>query len=104
MDDVSCAWEKLHIAVGCLAAGSGTLRERLLDAYMPSLSLIRPEQEIPWPALRQRFVGLMEDLAPGGDVKAALAGWSEENLRRIAIDLVGIYDHVTRHMEVLELD
>ncbi len=92
------AWEKLHNAVLLLAAGSGSLRDRLEDTYSSGLMRLRPEHHFPWPDLRQRFEDLMQDMAPGGQFKAALASWPDEDLRRIAEGIVGLYDYITRRM------
>lgn len=90
------AWEKLHVAVLILAGGTGTLRERLEDAYLSSLSRLRPEKHLPWPDLRQSFEDLMQEMAPGGNTRIALAAWSEDDLRRIAEGIVGLCDRVLR--------
>ena len=94
----SYAREKLQTAVLILAAGTGTLRERLEDAYVSSLIRLRPEHHFPWPELRQRFEDLMEELAPSGDVKTALASWPEHDLKRIAEGLVGLADGIARRV------
>ena len=92
------AWEKLHVAVLALAAGSGSPRDRLEDAYVSSLIRLRPEHHFPWPDLRQRFEDLMQDMAPEGKSKVALASWPDEDLKRIAEGIVGVYDRVARRM------
>jgi hypothetical protein len=47
----------------------------------------------------KRYLAAVEELAPNGDVKAALNGWHEHDLRRIAQEIVGLYAQVTRHMK-----
>ena len=90
------AWEKLHVAVLILAAGTGSLRERLEDAYVSSLIRLRPEHHFPWPELRQSFEDLKQEMAPGGNIQVALSAWPEEDLKRIAEGIVGLYDRVLR--------
>ncbi|RZI71318.1 MAG: hypothetical protein EOP13_18400 [Pseudomonas sp.] len=90
------AWEKLHIAVLILAGGTGTLQERLADAYLSSLMRLRPDKHFPWPDLRQDFEDMMQELAPGGNTQAALSAWPDEDLRRIAEGIVGLCDRVLR--------
>lgn len=92
------AQEKLQTAVLILAVGSGTLRERLEDAYLSSLIRLRAEHHFPWPDLRQRFEDLMEEIAPGGDFRSALAAWPELDLSRIAESVVSLNDRVAREM------
>lgn len=93
------AWEKLHTAVLILAQGTGSLRERLTNAYMSSLMRLRPEHHFPWPELRQRYIDLADEMAPNGNFGTALAAWPEHDLQRIVEGIVGIYDGVTRHMD-----
>lgn len=52
--------------------------------------------------MRERYIAVMEELAPNGSVGAALEDWSDDSLRRIAQEIVGVYDQVTRHMEPLD--
>ena len=96
--DKHYAWEKLHVAVLILAAGTGSLRDRLEDAYTSSLIRLRPERHFPWPDLRQRFEDLKREMAPDGQFTVALAMWPEEDLKRIAEGIVGLYDRVTRRI------
>ena len=81
-----------------LATGTGSLRARLEDACIPSLISFRLEHHFPWPDLRDDFENLMQDMAPEGNFKVALAAWPEEDLRRIAAGIVGLYDRVARRM------
>ncbi len=92
------AWEKLHFAVLALAAGSGSLRDRLEDAYVSSLERLRPELHFPWPDLLEECQDLMREVAPEGQFKIALASWPEEDLKRIAERVVSLYDRVTRRV------
>lgn len=92
------AWERMHLAVLTLASGTGSLRDRLRDAYTDNLRPLRPEHHFPWPDLRQSFEDLMQDLAPERRIEAALASWSDEDLRRIAKLIVSLYDRVARRI------
>ena len=40
----------------------------------------------------------MQDMAPEGKSKVALASWPEEDLKRIAEGIVGLYDRIARRM------
>ena len=102
MNDGGYAWEKLYTAVLILAKGSGRLQERLRDAYVPHLISLQADHHFPWPSLRRRFVDLMDEVAPNGDFGTALSNWPDYDLQRIATELVGLYDSVTRHMEPSE--
>ena len=96
MSEGEYAWEKLHTAVLILAQGTGSLRERLEDAYTSSLIRLRPDHHFPWSDLRQRYTDLVEEIAPSGDFRTALVSWSDHDLQRIVEDLVGVYDSVAR--------
>lgn len=92
------AWEKLYAAVLGLAESSGSLRDRLGDAYRSSLMRIMPERDIPWTDIREHFVDLMNELAPDGQIDVALGAWEEADLRRIVRGLVGVYDAIARKL------
>ena len=92
----SYAWEKLHIAVLILAAGTGSLRERLEEAYVSSLIRLHSKYQFPWNDIRRDFDDLMQEIAPARDLTVALSRWSEEDLRRIAEGIVSLYDRVLR--------
>jgi hypothetical protein len=92
----SYAWEKLYNAILILARGSGTLRERLRDAYESSLRRLRPEHHFSDPDTREKFVMLIEEIAPGGRHVVALESWPELDLKRIVTGLVGLYDTIAR--------
>jgi hypothetical protein len=96
-------WEKLHAAVHTLATGTGPLRSRLANAYVSSLMRLRAEQHFPWLGLRQRFEDLMLELAPNGRFDFTLGSLPDEDLQRIAGDVVSLFvrlGYVTR--EVVE--
>lgn len=101
--DGDYAWEKLHDAVRTLATGTDPLRSRLADAYVSSLMRLRAEHHFPWRGLRHRFENLMLELAPNGRFDFTLRAWSDEDLQRIAGDVVSLFvqlGYVTR--EVIE--
>ena len=97
-DDGSYAWEKLYLANRNLAAGTGPLKQRLRDAFIPHLMTVVPHRDLLWDDLRQRFEALMEDLAPNNRVDVALEEWSEFDLIRIAQEIADIYDTVARRV------
>jgi hypothetical protein len=92
------AWEKLFTAVLILASGSGSLRERLENAYISSLIRIRPEHHFQDADTKERYVRLIEEIAPEGRSDVAISMWPEEDLKRIAEELVGLYDSVARRL------
>jgi len=91
----SYAWEKLHAAVLILAGGSGTRSERLRDAYVSTLMRLVPERDFPDNELRERFLTLTGDIAPGGPNEVALAGWPDDDLKRLAEAIVSLYARIT---------
>lgn len=98
MHEGSYAWEKLYNAVGTLAAGQGTLRQRLRSTYSDHLvRLFKPDHHFPWPSLRARFEAVMADLDDG-----RVDRLSHPKAKRLSIEIVDIYSRVTRHMEPLE--
>jgi hypothetical protein len=91
------AWEKLHVAVSILATGTGTLMERLKDAHVSSLIRLQTD-DFSDVDTRNRFAILMDGISPQGRSDVALAMWTEEELRRLAEEVVKLYDAVTRRM------
>jgi hypothetical protein len=71
-----------NVAVSILAAGTGTLTERLKDAHVSSRIL-------------------MDEISPQGRSDVALAMWLEEDLRRLAEGVVSLYDAIARRMGAL---
>lgn len=98
------AWEKMHAAVHTLATGTGSLRERLEDAYVSSLILLRPDHHFPWSDLRQRFENLAQELAPNGRFDLALGTWPDDDLQRIAGNIVSLYDRIGYVIAALDED
>jgi hypothetical protein len=93
--DIGYTWEKLYVAVGALAAGEGTLRDRLDSAAVSALIRLEPA-DLPTADTQERFAILMQDLSPGGLIREALASWADEDIRRFAMEVVAIYDAVAR--------
>jgi hypothetical protein len=91
------AWEKLHVAVSILAAGTGTLMERLKDAHVSSLIRLQAD-DFSDVDTRNRFTILMDEISPQGRSDVALTLLPEEDLRRLAEGVVSLYDAVARRM------
>jgi hypothetical protein len=90
------AWEKLYTGTITLAAGEGTLRARLEDAWLSSVSRLFPA-DFPTAELRERFELLQSEIAPpGGRVHDVLAAWSDGDVVRLAELVVSLYDSVAR--------
>jgi hypothetical protein len=87
--------DKLHAATRRLAAGTGTLKARLRAAVTADLLGLRPE-DFPSPALWERWRALRDELAPDQRPDIALTSWWDFELSRIALELVDIYDQLTR--------
>lgn len=93
---IAYAWEKLYTATTTLAAGEGTLRARLEDAWLSSVSRLFPA-DFPTPELRERFEFLQSEIAPpGARVHDVLATWSDANVVRLAELVVSLYDSIAR--------
>ena len=80
-----------------LAAGTGTLKERLRPAFTPAVMALRPEH-FPWPDLGLRWGEVMEELAPDNRTHVILAQWWDFELAHIAEEIVDIYDQIARRM------
>lgn len=99
---VDYAWEKLHVAVLVMARGSGSLQERLVDAFL-SFHPIRPDEDLP-AGLRPAYEAIVERLTevePRGDegqVQATARAMGEADARQLIEDIVSLYDHVARRM------
>jgi len=87
-------WEKCNVAVRNLASGTGNLRDRLSDAWGHGLHHL-VGQPIPWPDLQQEFNKIAAKLVPevsvGADARSAM---QDDDLRRLASDIVDFYDLV----------
>ncbi len=90
------AWEKLYLAVRALATENQPLRGRLYDVYWHNL-LILKTHPIPWGDLRQKFEDICHELAPpGADPKKVLAAWPDEDVSRIAGQVVDLFVAISR--------
>lgn len=93
---IAYAWEKLYAGTTTLAAGEGSLRARLEDAWLSSVSRLFPD-DFPTAELRERFEFLQSEIAPpGARVHDVLATWSDANVVRLAELVVSLYDSVAR--------
>jgi hypothetical protein len=87
--------EKFYTATRILASGTGPLKTRLRQAFMPSLISLRPE-DFPWPDLWERFLAVREELAPNNRPDLAMERWWDFELGRIAQEIVDLYDQIAR--------
>jgi len=87
-------WEKCNVAVRNLASGTGNLRDRLGAAWDHGLRHL-VGHPIPWTDLQQEFNKIAAKLAPeiskGSDAKRTM---EEDDLRKLASDIVDLYDLV----------
>lgn len=89
--------EKFHTATSTLASGTGPLKTRLRQAFVPTLITLQAE-DFPWPDLWDRFLAVKEELAPNNRPDVALERWWDFELGRIAHEIVEIYDQITRRV------
>ena len=86
------SWEKCHFALLTLAAGTGTLRERLASAWWNNLNLLTGHP-IPWPDLAEKFdsisLRLMTEISTTEHPRL-----TEDELRDHAKEIVVLCDHV----------
>jgi hypothetical protein len=87
--------EKFYTATSILACGTGALKVRLREAFVPALITLR-EEEMPWPDLWQRFQTIKDELAPNSRPDVALERWWDFELGRIAQEIVDIFDEICR--------
>jgi hypothetical protein len=87
---------KLHEAVMILAAGSGSLRERLNEAWRSCLSSIRSDDFVR-PQARDEFLSLVRTFSGDGRFDMELAQLPESELRRFVEGIVRIYDTAPRN-------
>lgn len=94
-------WEKFHVAVGTLAAGTGSIQERLADAFVGALIRL-DEKDFPTPKSRQRFTELMKVATSAkpqggeGSVVASFRAMSDEQCSDIADEIVQFYDEIAQ--------
>jgi hypothetical protein len=104
------AWERLNAAVLGLATGSGTPRERLAGVIAHDLRRIRPEADIQDAETRHWFQRIMvracgvREVGGGCPVAAAVARLTDSEVDEVMIDLVSLYDEVTRQEALTGVD
>ena len=79
-----------------LAAGSGSLRERLNEAWQSCLSSIRSGDFVR-PQARDEFLNLVRTFSGNGRFDVELAQLPESDLRRFVEGIVRIYDTAPRN-------
>jgi hypothetical protein len=100
---IEYAQEKLMVAVGVLATGTGRLQERLADAALSALIRLKPD-DFPEGDLRRKFSGIIDDLtyAPAqgeeGRIAATLKLTNDDDAREIAKRIVSLY-HAIEHLQ-----
>ncbi len=103
MSDYDYAWEKLRVAVQCLA-GTGSQKYRLLDALISALSRINPDDDLP-PEIREDFEQLMKDMrqlpavGQDGRYKITVDSLSDDAVSEAINQVMNFYDVVCRHRE-----
>ena len=81
------AWEKTFMAVRSLAVGTGSIAERINDAWMPGLSMLGVHR-MPWPDLQERWEALRHRIAqPGATAYRPLHSFGNEELGEIAREI-----------------
>lgn len=86
---------RFYTATCTLATGTGALKLRLRQAFVPGLITLRAD-EMPWPDLWERFLVVREELAPNNRPDVMLEQWWDFELGRIAQEIVDLYDEITR--------
>lgn len=97
---MSYAWEKFHLAMGCLT-GPDSQRDRLVGAFVFHLIHLKAE-ELP-SEIQDEFRKLGRDItrqaASGneGNVQATVDVLSDEEVDRMVKSILSMHDTVTRH-------
>lgn len=96
-------WEKFYVAVSSLASGTGSIQERLCNAYTGSLMLLNIHEPNDLPAdMRNDFEEITRELTtvdPVGDegsVRASTNAMTDMKASEIADRIVSLYDRITR--------
>jgi hypothetical protein len=101
---MSYAWEKLLLAVQCLAK-DGSQRDRLTAAMAGHLVCLRPK-ELP-AEVRQKFAALIDDMCHGrvqeksASVRRMIEGLDDHEVDRMSDSIIRIYDAVARYQPIL---
>lgn len=98
--DFGYTWEKLRAAVDTLASGTGPLQQRLKDAYISGLILLKPD-DLPEPARMDLELVHFEMTAdPRSDTEGSVAStagtMSNETAQRVALAILRVYEEVSR--------
>src|SRR5690349_11992273 len=94
------AWEKFYVAVDTLASGTGSIQERLADAYMSALIRLYPA-DLP-KNLREDFEKLrvtmrrIEPTSDEGRITAAARAMSTDEAQQWAEKIVSMFNHIAR--------
>lgn len=98
---LSYTWEKLHVAVLILASSTGSIQERLCDAYTSSLIRLHEPNDFP-KDMRNDFEEITRELTavePSGNegsVQASTNAMTDIKASTIAEKIVSMYDQITR--------
>ncbi len=98
---IGYTWEKLHDAVLTLASGTGSIQERLCDAYVYSLIRLQKQDDFPV-EMRDDFEVIQKELTAvqpfgeEGSVKASTNAMTDDKASKIAEKIVSMYDKITR--------
>jgi hypothetical protein len=100
---LSYTWEKFHVAVSSLASGTGSIQERLCNAYTYSLMLLEVHKPDDLPAeMRDDFEQIVRELTAvepvgsEGSVQASTNAMTDLKASEIAEKIVSLYDEITR--------
>lgn len=102
-------WEKLYVAVTTLAAGTDRLQDRLRDAYTAALIRLKPDDfpEDQRQEFRQLQARMNREPAhrSEGTITTTTRLMSDEDARRIAEQIVSLFDQTSRglgHQDTLD--
>ena len=79
--------EKLGQAVHALAVGEGSLKQRLKEAYIRGLHVVRPEKHLP-EELRERFAKIRDRFTREGTLNASIEAMSDAEARQIVDEIL----------------
>lgn len=103
-------WEKFHVAVSALASGTGSIQERLCNAYIYSLMLLEVHEPNDLPeTMRNDFEEITRELTAvepsegEGSVQASTNAMTDTKASEIAEKILSLYNRITR-MYAVETD
>jgi len=90
-------WEKFYLAVTSLVSGDRCVKERLIDAYIYSLALLR-KSDLPVEMQKEfedleRELTTIEPVGDEGSVRATVEAMDVEQARELAKKIFSMYDH-----------